>query len=399
MKKFLMVHYSIKNQERWGRTFPLAKSLAKKGFEVTLLTTSNKKNRCILYNIETVDGVKIISLNDIMPKKLLEKGVGLISFFSRIIYSATHRFDFVYSDCSETPNAGWPCKLNQWIFRSIYISEWGDLLGKGGYYDSKPTWFKALFGWYYLWADFYFRYSANVIIVLSSYMKEYAIQRGIKEQKICIMPGGSLVDVIPKTDIDKSRLNINNGIITLGYIGINNREFKDLLPIINVLCSRKYKDRFKLVLFGEKVNIHNNSNCNINNIIMEAGWVDYYHDYSKLQAIDIFLLIKTDQKISNAGWPNKLGDYLAIGRPVMVTPYGDVSRFIEEYPGGFIPIFLNKESIEGEMDRLLNNFYDLKVMGDLNRAIAENVISWDSRVQNLIHFIDFACRLPQSRSN
>ena len=199
MRKILIVHYSINNQERWGRTFPLAKSLAKFGLRVTLLTTANKNQKCLFYRIDKADGVKIVSFKDILPDKLLGKGIGFLSFISRIIHSISHKYDYVYSDCGETPNAGWPCKINQWLFKAKYISEWGDLIGQGGYFDYKPKWFRILFGTYYLWADLYFRHSADIVIVLSTFMKEYAITRGIKNESIVIVPGGAMCDVIPRS--------------------------------------------------------------------------------------------------------------------------------------------------------------------------------------------------------
>lgn len=42
-KKILFIHYNVYHQERWGRTFPLAKAAVQCGYEVTLLTTSSHK--------------------------------------------------------------------------------------------------------------------------------------------------------------------------------------------------------------------------------------------------------------------------------------------------------------------------------------------------------------------
>ena len=101
-KKILFIHYNVYHQERWGRTFPLAKAAVQCGYEVTLLTTSSHKGLGV--KKEIVDGVEIIICKDIIPMTLLKRGFGFLSFLSRIIHTLTKHYDYVYSDCGETLN-------------------------------------------------------------------------------------------------------------------------------------------------------------------------------------------------------------------------------------------------------------------------------------------------------
>ena len=41
---------------------------------------------------------------------------------------------------------------------------------------------------------------------------------------------------------------------------------------------------------------------------------------TSLNDIDIFLQLLDDNNMSRAGWPNKLGDYLAFGKPIILLP-------------------------------------------------------------------------------
>lgn len=383
MQKILFIHYSGYLKERWGRTFPLAKAAAKCGYDVTLLTSNPKKG--ITYTKSIQDKVKIILYKDIVPSYLLfNKGYGFFSFFARIIHVLFHRYDYVYIDCGECPNAGWPGKIAQWKGATL-LSEWGDLLGKGGYYDKKPKLFKFCYGWYYLWAEIYFRKTANYTIVLSSFMKEHALKMGVNENQIITVPGGALSNIIKYGYTPKNILSIPPNIITLGYIGIDEAEIKDLLPLINTLKKEHFINKFKLIVFGNKLKTQTILKYGLTNIIVEGGWLNYYHDYKKAQCVDIFVLMKSNNIMRNSmGWPNKLGDYMAFGRPIIITLYGDVKAFVEKNSYGFITTSSTEKNIEQILHNILQNKYNLKEMGRINRKIAEEEISWENRFKKLM---------------
>lgn len=381
-KRVLFVHYNIHSKERWGRIFPLAKAAAQCGYNVTLITTSAKKG--VTYNSETIDNVKVISFKDIIPSLFFKKGFALVSLITRIFYVAFHEYDFVYSDCGECLNTGWVCKIAQWK-GAVYMSEWGDLLGRGGFYDAKPVWFKFFYGRYYLWAELYFRKSADYTIVLSSMMKEHAMKRGIAEDKILIVPGGAISDIISYVYRPKSQLGISEDMLTLGYIGIDNGELQDLKPLIEALHDDRLKQKCKLVLFGKKIDEKYIENFQLRDVVIEKGWIDYYKDPSPLQCIDVFVLIKSQNlSLSAMGWPNKLGDYMAVGRPVLITPYGDITSFIEKNPKGFFLCEANANNIVNTLLSILDNKYDLKQMGLNNREAAVEQISWVARVKQFL---------------
>lgn len=387
-KKILLVHYSLIGKDRWGRIFPLARALAKHNFDVVLLTSTSNSKRWSFNDIAYIDNVKVISYCDIVPTILLSKGIGLVSFLLRLFYAFTHKFDYVYSDCGEFPNSGWPCKINQWLYKAVYISESGDLIGRGGFYDNKSTYFKFFLGWFYLWAIKYFRQSADVVVVLSERMKSYMISRGISESKIVVVPGGASCDLIPYVGTSKSKTTSDKYVF--GYIGIDDLELLDLIPFINVINESNYRGKFKLVATGKKLSESLIRNYNLQEILEEYGWIDFYNDFSKWGCVDAFLLMKKRTNLESSAWPNKLGDYLSIGRPVLVTPYGDIEKFVYENPAGFIPLTLDRSSIIETLDNILLGKYDFEQMGRINRKIAEDKISWDTRASTLIDFLDTA---------
>lgn len=384
MKSILFISaIDYEGKNRWGRTYPLAKAFANNGFKTTLLVS--QKIGFKLYKKEIKDNVEIISFNFILPLRIRRQpiiGLFTSSFLFRLIFAIITKYDYVYSDCGEIPCSGIPCRISQILHNSIYLSEYGDLLGKGGYYDSKPLIFKILFGWYYLWSIRYFRQIADYVVVLSSTMKNYVINNmGIDDNKVLLLPGGASPNII------KYKPKHASIPIKLGYIGIDNSEIKGILPILQSITEYA-PNQFIVYVFGNKLSKDVLSFYKIDSVIKECGWVDVVHGQDIIKDIDIFLLMRSDIHIGTMGWPNKLGDYLSYGRPVIITPYGDLIDFVKKHKEGFIIVDRNdKKDTRNILFNIIDGKYDLTKMGEYNRHVAENEISWDARVKNIINII------------
>lgn len=386
MKKVLITTTYDFEGTRWGRNFPLARAFERNGYNVTMLVTERRKS-LKLYTVKECEGVKVICFNAILSARTRQLPIALftLSFWMRLIYAIFHKFDIVYSDCGETPCSGWPCLLNKWIYGSKYLSEYGDLLGRGGFYDMKPKTYKILFGIYYLWAITFFRKKADYTIVLSKVMGEYVVKEmGIPKEKVILVPGGSLPERIEY----KQPVKQPGEPIYLGYIGVDDGEIKGILPVLRII-NEKFKNKFIIKLFGSKLSDRIIKANSITDVIEEKGWVDVINGQEEVRKVDIFVLMKERLTTAVMGWPNKLGDYLTYGRPVMISPYGDLIEFVKEHPNGFIVVNRNNDKdIEEKLSAILNSDYDLQAMGAVNRELAETLISWDARIEKLLECIN-----------
>ena len=387
MKKKLMIVTTFDYEgTRWGRNFPLARAFVRNGFDVTMLVTERRRS-LKPYVVRDCEGVKVVCFNAILPFRIRKLPIGIFttSFIVRIIYALFHKFDYVYSDCGETPCSGWPCLLNKKLYKSTYLSEYGDLLGKGGYYDFKSKFYKIFFGSYFLWAINYFRTSADYVIVLSKVMAQYVKdEMGIEDKRVILVPGGSLPDKIRYIEPE----DLSGRPLYLTYIGVDDYEIRGILPVLNVIRN-KYLGKIKVRLYGNKLSDNIINKYSLNDIILECGWVDVINGQDDIRKTDIFLLMRENLLIGAMGWPNKLGDYLSYGRPVMISPYGDLCEFVEEYPNGFIVVNRNNEKeIENVLEAVLNSQINLINKGKYSRQIAENVISWDARMEKMMTSID-----------
>ena len=67
-------------------------------------------------------GVKIKVLPDFFPAKMKSSGFAIWSTLFGLIYSMFHKFEICIADCGHRFTS-LPCKLNRFIYHSVYISE------------------------------------------------------------------------------------------------------------------------------------------------------------------------------------------------------------------------------------------------------------------------------------
>lgn len=380
--KILFCHFGIKDKSGFGRTFMLAKGITALGHDLIFLTNQNDEFK-FPYSVEIRDNVKIISFPDFLPKKILGLGFGGISILLKLLYVTNRKFDIVHSD-NHRPSAALPCVWNRLLYKSKYISEWWDNYGRGGQYDNKHWLFKMFLGWYEIRTEITNHLKADGVIVLSEETRKRAISNKIDDEKITVIHGGANVDYIPYYESSNSR-QADRPEIMFGYIGMSDSEFTDLEPFIKAFskCSKRMNIIFQT--FGKKISVANKNRYGLAKMC-ESGWVDYFTNADALSWVDVFVLIKENNPINRAGWPNKLGDYLAAGRPVLLNPYGDLCWFSQKHPKGLILTEWNELDIENKINDIYNGKYDLNQMGKYNRRIAENEYSWMSQSSKLEKF-------------
>jgi glycosyltransferase involved in cell wall biosynthesis len=381
----LVSHYGIFEKGGWGRTFLQARALAKTGHKVVLITSSSKN--IIFINKIRIDDVTIICFPDFLPKSITSKGFGIISIILKILYVTFKKFDLLLSDTGHRPSSGWPCIWNRFLYKGIYLSEWWDFFGEGGYYDKKNLLYKLILGRYEKKVEISNKKKADGVIVLSELMKKRAIECGIEERKIKIIHGGALIDILFPRYIKKNRLiNENYPTITFGYIGMADGEIEDLYPFLEAISKTKYKPNILFNTYGSSISNKYIEQFNLKGIIQEKGWVNYFKNKELLDDVDIFILVMRNNLINCSGWPNKFGDYLALGKPILITPYGDLISFINIYQPGIFEADYSEKSIEQAFANIFEHFNQNKLIekGKKNREIAEKYLNWDVNANLII---------------
>jgi glycosyltransferase involved in cell wall biosynthesis len=104
-----------------------------------------------------------------------------------------------------------------------------------------------------------------------------------------------------------------------------------------------------------------------------------------LGCADLFIL-PLSNNIANIGrWPNKLGDYMCLGRPIVSNPVGEIRRLFEAHEIGLLadwdPIDFSRQIIY-----LLKNPDIADQLGNEARRVALTEYDWSVLINKLEEF-------------
>lgn len=262
-------------------------------------------------------------------RSLLQKSIKhLVGFIRLLFYIIRHKASKQHSIIIKY-NIGFvtnllllvTCKLTGYklvnIIPELYEKESAKGLAKLKWYD------------FYLGMRFLCRFN-NGNIVLSGFMQNYIRKQGFSGP-IHLVP--NLVN--PEEFIAQPNF-YKPGKITIGYAGTPVRKdgIEDLLK-----CFSLVKMRFPeahLLIIGDthkKTVIPSLKNLSAKLQIIDdvtfTGLVDFKRVPSLLNACDILVLTRPAGIFSEAGFPTKLGEYMACKKPIVVTRVGDLKTYFD----------------------------------------------------------------------
>jgi glycosyltransferase involved in cell wall biosynthesis len=381
--KILFSHYGYKDGGGFSRSYQLAKEMVKLGHEVTFITCQYKKFK-FPYHKESRDDLELISFPEIVPINMIRTGFGLLSILLKIIYVIFHKYDIVHSDTGHRPSAGIPCKVHRVFHKSKYISEWWDHFGKEGQYITRSPFQRLIIGNYDRIFEVLNKKKADGVVALSNFTHQRAIEAGIPKGKISIINGGADINTIPYIESNSyKRKYTNSNDLVLGFIGINSLELKDIMPLLEALSELELP--IKLITTGGKISSKFLINNNLCNKIIELGWLDYLDFAKAITEVDVFVMLQKENLQNKARWPNKIGDYIAAGRPTLVNIWGEI-EFYKKHSFLFYFVDWKKDSIIKKLTELYNNKDDISKNNSLIRKFAEETLSWKCQAEKLADF-------------
>ena len=106
------------------------------------------------------------------------------------------------------------------------------------------------------------------------------------------------------------------------------------------------------------------------------------HDVSHDEAIRIMkgavclVLARPDSLQASAGFPTKLGEYLATGRPVVVTRTGEIGRYLVDGKTAFLAEPGNVVDVARQIEKVISNPDAAAWIGKAGREIAVKCFDW-----------------------
>lgn len=369
------------------RNINLFSELVSFGYEVVFLTT--QKNRLKFpYYTEIRSGVRILAFPEFFPKRFRKGGLSPLSTILKLGYVLFKKADVIYSDMGHRPNSGLPCILHRLIHSSIYLSDWWEHYSKGGIYNDLPKINRLTMGNFDNLFEVRNRKIADGCICISHNLRNRAISNGILNSQLLLLNPGCDTFKIPFKNINsqKFKFDINKDVFVVSIIGINKEEILNNEYLLQSISSLNQIGKKVILLTTGTLDKQVIKNSYISNFWLHFEWLSYKEFCQVISCADIFSLIQIENLRNQSRFPNKFGDYLSAGRPIISNVVGDLKNYSEKYPEYFYVVENNYKSVLQKLtlayDQWKSNKIDYKKIRDVAK-----MHSWKERASDLNSFI------------
>jgi len=101
----------------------------------------------------------------------------------------------------------------------------------------------------------------------------------------------------------------------------------------------------------------------------------------------ILILARTNNKRAMGGFPTKLGEYLASGKPVIVTNVGEISEYLTDKQNAYIIEPNNIEALYNCFKYIADHYEEEINVGLEGRKLAEGIFNYKSQAIRMYDFI------------
>jgi glycosyltransferase involved in cell wall biosynthesis len=355
------------------RAHSLARALVKLGMNVTLM--ASRRNRGWKAIREVRDGVQVIQMADFSPERVRHGGMSPFDLLGRLAqangpYQVVHGFDHrpvvSITSLAASRKRGIP-----------FVSDWADLWGRDGIAGVRPTFAGRMLGWADHLGEQQIRRFADAITVVSCDLEARAHQLGIPGKRVRLLQVGANEDVIHP--LPKAAMRAKYGLPEEAHIMVNtgfSPYDASMLARTFALLARR-NPRALLLMTGARLHeIDDVAEAgSFSDRVVHLGFVPYERLGEVLACGDVMLLPLVNRGVNLARYPNRVGDFLAAGRPIATQPTGEVGSMVIEEAVGIVTGQEPEAFAEG-IDRLLQD-EDLRLeMGRRARRLAETKLSW-----------------------
>lgn len=212
---------------------------------------------------------------------------------------------------------------------------------------------------------------ADAVIVISRHLRKKFETIGGRRIEVELIPVSVDLSRVPLSDRgfhDPVRIFyagsfaekdcVENLIDAFDSVATDNRD------VVLLLTGRGMERRMRIIFDKISASAHSDR-------IRYLGYLSDDDYYAALCDADVLCVARDASEFADRGFPFKLGEYLASGRPVLASAVGDIPDFVEDGKSGFLVEPGRTDSIAGLLKRLLANEEQALAAGLKGRSIAE----------------------------
>lgn len=375
----LILNHNVKEVGTYIRCFNFAKHLVRLGHHVSIMTSAPRY--MLLPKREYQDGVEILTMPDIIGRRYRNGGLGLLDTLQRCLVMTTKTIDVVQS-FDHRPAVLYPAMFGKYGLNLPLVAEWTDLHGTGGSLSNRSPVLQQLIGPYENFTERKSKFMAAKLIVISHGLKQRALELGIPAGKIVRIPGGANIDGIlplPKAEARNAfQLPVDKKII--GYTAGTQYDTHLLIDTINQVQDQRPDTLFFTT--GNRFTQANYAKIHHPDRLIQFGFLPAGKYRRVLPCADLFIFPFTNRPLNIGRWPNKVGDYMAAGRPTISNPTGDMVELFQTHRIGLLAEEI-PEKFAACILALLDNDDLCAQLGHEARQVAEKYYDWSILTKKL----------------
>lgn len=369
--RVLMLNHNRRGVGTFYRCWHLAKELGRLGHEVVLVTVSARRR--LIPETQLDGGLTIIETPNLLDLVYgLGSGYGLVGIPHRMVVAARDRADVVHT-FDHKPNVLLPALLSRAFSGCPLVADWADWWGRTEDGSGLQEWR----GWpvadlEHALEEFIHR-RADWVTAISTGLRDRALAMGVSPDRVRWIPSGAPAEDIRPQDMADCRhaLGISPSTYLVGYVGSAVRDLDMMAEVVPAIRRRHPEVKLAVIGPGPQLDF---STSGLREAVVNFGHVPFSQLSLYLGACDAFALPMADNVFNRTRWPNKFGDYLAAGRPVVCSDVGDVADIVKTEGCGYV--WRDASELISAIDSLVDDRATSLQMGECARHVADNRLSW-----------------------
>lgn len=228
---------------------------------------------------------------------------------------------------------------------------------------------------------------SDKLIVFSFFLKDEYINKGYDKNNIIIQP--NLTDFKGWYIPQKIKY-------TVGYAGTPSKKDGIIDLIFAIKLLKEKGELISVIIVGDSINNESlipyfKKTCNelgILNQIIFTGLVLQEHVKDYLNSCQILAITRPNTKQTKAGFPTKIGEYMACKKIVLATKFGDVEKYFSHKTDIILAEPENPLSIAENILWILNNPEESKIIAKNGFKSANQVLNYNVGVKKIMDFLN-----------
>jgi glycosyltransferase involved in cell wall biosynthesis len=365
----IVVHNPTRQGGAYFRARGLAKPLIRRGHRLTILAIHPTERWRMTEG--QLEDFRVVESPDLLPG-MGRSGWDPWDTLRRTLWVRKQRFDIIHT-IDTRPAVCLPALFGRRAAGARWIADWTDWWGRGGATDERTNQLaNKLMGPLEQVFEERPRPYADGTVVISRALGARASALGIPESsQLYLPPGADPQDVRDLTVAEaRKELGITEEGPWIGYLG--NIYPRDAALLFESL--RRMEHRARLVMVGHSGAV---VPADLRDRVHLTGRVPFGQMLLHLAACDVLALPMTDSVANRGRWPSKINEYVAVGRPTVVSDVGDVADLVRERDIGLV-VEPDPSDFAARLDELLADPARATAMGDRARDLARGEYSQDA---------------------